>query len=294
MISAEVGPPRYMVAAWITQRAGSSPAPVATAAPSSIGAASSLSRWIAGPPAREIAPATPPPWRSSVFAALAIASTSSAVTSPSMTSISATRRAYRGVGSGSSERSSDHAFRHQTRRHVPRLRVARPHGHHPHAERAPGRRPADPHTRPRPLLPEGAPAAPRAGRLPAEDRGGLHPDRHDLDRRAPRAPGVPPLGRRAVDLPLRPRADRPEGPRHPGVHRPRARPDDPAHARAQARAGRPQHLQRLLVLGPAVRLRPLARPARRHQRDPPGLGPEHAGAARGLGRGRPVALPRLG
>ena len=29
-------------------------------------------------------------------------------------------------------------------------------------------------------------------------------------------------------------------------------------------------------------------------RDPPGLGPEHAGAPRGLGRGRPLALPRMG
>ena len=30
------------------------------------------------------------------------------------------------------------------------------------------------------------------------------------------------------------------------------------------------------------------------QRDPPGLGPEHAGAPRGVGRGRLLALPRLG
>ena len=37
-----------------------------------------------------------------------------------------------------------------------------------------------------------------------------------------------------------PEPDRPAGPRHPGVHRPRERPDDPAHARAQARARRPQ------------------------------------------------------
>ena len=66
----------------------------------------------------------------------------------------------------------------------------------------------------------------------------------------------------AMDLPVRPRADDPEGPRHPGVHRPRPRPDDPAHARAQAGTGRPQHLQRLLVLGPPVGRRPVARPAR--------------------------------
>ena len=82
-----------MVAAWITHREGISPAVVATAAPSSIGAHSSLSAWTSGPPAREIAPATPPPWRSSVFAALAIASTSSLVMSPSMTSITVIARA---------------------------------------------------------------------------------------------------------------------------------------------------------------------------------------------------------
>ena len=56
----------------------------------------------------------------------------------------------------------------------------------------------------------------------------------------------------------------------------------------------PQHLQRLLVLGSPVGRRPLARPARGDERDPPGLGPEHAGPPRGLGRGRPLALPRMG
>ena len=61
-------------------------------------------------------------------------------------------------------------------------------------------------------------------------------------------------------VPLRPRADGPAGPRHPGVHRPRERPDDPVHAGAQAGTGRPQRLQRLLVLGSPVRGRPLARP----------------------------------
>jgi quercetin dioxygenase-like cupin family protein len=39
--------------------------------------------------------------------------------------------------------------------------------------------------------------------------------------------------------------------------------------------------------------RPLARPARRDQRDPPRLGPEHPWPPRGLGRGRPLALPRV-
>ena len=46
--------------------------------------------------------------------------------------------------------------------------------------------------------------------VPAEARGGLHADRHDRDRRAPHAAGVPRLGRRAVALPVGPRAHRPE------------------------------------------------------------------------------------
>ena len=89
MISADVGPPSSIVAAWITQRAGISPAVVSTASPSPIGARSSDSRCTAGPPARVIAPATPPPWRSCVLAALAIASTSRVVTSAARTSSSA-------------------------------------------------------------------------------------------------------------------------------------------------------------------------------------------------------------
>ncbi len=44
MISADVGPPRCIVAAWITQRHGSSPAPVATAPPNSIGAAAAVAQ----------------------------------------------------------------------------------------------------------------------------------------------------------------------------------------------------------------------------------------------------------
>ena len=146
----------------------------------------------------------------------------------------------------------NHAFRHRARSHLSRLRTARPHGDPAKAQRATGRRPADPHSRARPLLPEGAPAASGARRVLPEDRGRLHADRHDLDGRAPHEPGVPCIGRRAVAVPLRPGAHGPAGPRHPGVHRPRARPDDPAHARAQAGARRPQRLQRLLVLGPAV------------------------------------------
>ena len=55
----------------------------------------------------------------------------------------------------------------------------------------------------------------------------------------------------------------------------------------------PQRLQRLLVLGPPVGRGPPPRPARRDARDPPGLGPEHPGAPRGLGRRRPLPFPRV-
>ena len=81
MISAEVGPPSSIVAAWMTQRAGMSPAVVSTASPSPIGARSFDSRSSSGPAARWIAPATPPPCISCVFAAFVIASTSSCVMS---------------------------------------------------------------------------------------------------------------------------------------------------------------------------------------------------------------------
>ena len=70
----------------MTQRAASSPADVSTASPSPIGAAARDSSSTAGPPARAIAAATPPPCSSRVFAALAIASTSSAVMSASSAS----------------------------------------------------------------------------------------------------------------------------------------------------------------------------------------------------------------
>src|SRR6476660_6252405 len=71
----------------MTYRAGMSPAVVSIASPRAIGAFSSDSRCIAGPPAREIAAATPPPCLSRVLAALVIASTSSRVTSACLTSI---------------------------------------------------------------------------------------------------------------------------------------------------------------------------------------------------------------
>ena len=87
MISADVGPPSTIVAAWMTQRHGIAPPEVSTASPSPIGAAARDSASIAGPPARAIAAATPPPCSRSVLAALAIASTSSAVMSASSASM---------------------------------------------------------------------------------------------------------------------------------------------------------------------------------------------------------------
>src|SRR4051812_11016909 len=92
MMSAEVGPPSSIVAAWMTQRDGISPALVSTASPSPIGDLAALSRWSSSPAARAIAPATPPPCSSWVLAALAIASTASVVMSASRTSTSAMRR----------------------------------------------------------------------------------------------------------------------------------------------------------------------------------------------------------
>src|SRR5207302_5775437 len=56
-----------------------------------------------GPAARAIAAATPPPWRSSVLAAFATASTSSAVTSARLTSISGTPRMLTSSRSGGTE-----------------------------------------------------------------------------------------------------------------------------------------------------------------------------------------------
>ena len=89
MISAEVGPPRSIVAAWMTQRADISPAVVSTASPRPIGACAFDSRSSSGPAARLIAPATPPPCISCVFAAFVIASTSSCVMSAWITSSAA-------------------------------------------------------------------------------------------------------------------------------------------------------------------------------------------------------------
>src|SRR6187551_4014479 len=75
-----------MTAAWTTCFARRFPAPVAIAWPTAIGACATASCSISDPPARLIAPATPAPIQSSLFAAFAIASTSSSVMSPSTTS----------------------------------------------------------------------------------------------------------------------------------------------------------------------------------------------------------------
>src|SRR5206468_5395645 len=75
--------------------------------------------------------------------------------------------------------------------------------------------------------------------------------------------------------------------------RPRARPDDPPHPRAQARAGHPQHLQRLLVLGASLLRGSLLRPTDRNSRDPPRLGSRQARAARSVGCGRLLAISRV-
>ena len=58
-------------------------------------------------------------------------------------------------------------------------------------------------------------------------------------------------------------------PRHRGVHRPRAQPNDPPHAGAQAGADHPQRLQRVLVLGAPVVLRVGWTSGRRRARSAP-------------------------
>src|SRR3989304_5528459 len=70
--------------AWTTQRAGRPPAPVATAGPGGVpaGYLARSSAVIAGPPARWIAPSTPPPPLSALLAALTMASAANAVMSP--------------------------------------------------------------------------------------------------------------------------------------------------------------------------------------------------------------------
>src|SRR5262245_20939809 len=77
-----------MTAPWITCCAARLPAPVATASPSSIGPLATASRSISAPPTPLIARATPAPIQRWLFAAFAIASTSSSAMLPSTTSSS--------------------------------------------------------------------------------------------------------------------------------------------------------------------------------------------------------------
>src|SRR5689334_10924714 len=81
----------------MTWRAGRSPAPVAFASPGSQPPSRRHSARIAGPPARWIAPSTPPPPRSDGFAAFTIASTSCSVMSPT-TKVTPTLSGRRGRG----------------------------------------------------------------------------------------------------------------------------------------------------------------------------------------------------
>src|SRR5205807_2151458 len=77
-----VAPPSRMLAAWITNRAFNFPPVVMAAYPTGMLPISSHSRWMASPPFRRMAPATPPPRIKSLFAALTMASVSISVRSP--------------------------------------------------------------------------------------------------------------------------------------------------------------------------------------------------------------------
>ena len=163
--------------------------------------------------------------------------------------------------------------------HVPRLRAPRPHRRPPQAQRPARRRPADSHAGAGPLLPEGAPAAPGARRDTPRSPSAT-PRSSPLRRRPPRAQEF----RASVGAQWTFLADPgecPEGPRHPGVHRPRPRPDDPSHVRAQAGTGVHSIHNGYWFWG-----RPstddLWHDLRGVRADPPRLGSEQAGAARGL------------
>ena len=86
MISALVRRSCPMTAAWITQRAGSRPAVVATASPIAMGPLATASRSTSAPPARLRAPATPAPIHRRSLAAFTTTSTANVAMSPSTTS----------------------------------------------------------------------------------------------------------------------------------------------------------------------------------------------------------------
>src|SRR4051812_24370939 len=225
---ASVRPPACsIVEACITQRAGIGPAVVSTASPTGTGARSRDSRSSSSPPARAIAPATPPPCISCEFAALAIASTSSFVMSACSTVSSATahmlpeRLAARAEGPGGArllagrvrgadrhrdlhaavmaERPGDRPApaRAESQPHLGRLREVAPH----RAERVALLRPRDPH-----LPPHGEPAR-RAARELQPQAALAH---HALARLALYPDGGPGTGARrervAVDARHRPGA----------------------------------------------------------------------------------------
>ena len=125
MISAEVGPPSSIVAAWITQRLGMSPGGGLDRL-AEVGSARAR-RSRPGRPARRRArspPRRPPPCLSWVLAAFAIASTSSLVTSAWRTSIGSATRAIvsdRAGGEGGRSRLSDDVDETVRARHLDEL-----------------------------------------------------------------------------------------------------------------------------------------------------------------------------
>ena len=108
---------------WITCRAGSLPAVVAFASPVSHPPSRRLSSRIADPPARWIAPSTPPPPSKDELAALTIASTSCFVMSPSTSSMRPTQEAY--VRRAESHREERDEARRARRRAAQRRRSRR-------------------------------------------------------------------------------------------------------------------------------------------------------------------------
>ena len=177
---------------------------------------------------------------------------------------------------------------------VPGLRAARPHEDHSQAQRAARRRPADPHARARPLLPEGAPAAPASS--PA-----FYPqiavaytqiatiatdDHHTIQEfRASVGAQWPFLSdpERTVqqDLDIQEYTDPEHDPMIP--HTLVLKPGLVVHSIYNG----------YWFWGRPVGRGPPPRPARRDARDPAGLGSQHARASRGLGRRRPLSIPRL-
>ena len=181
-----------------------------------------------------------------------------------------------------------------TRRHVPRLRAARSHESAPQAQRAAGRRSADPHARARPLLPEGAPAAPRTRRVLSEDRRRLHPDRDDLDRR-------PITSCKEFRASV--------GAQWPFLSDPERTVQKDLDIQEYTDPEHDPMIPHTLVLKPGLVIHSIyngywfwGRPSvddlwhdlrAVSQRDPPRLGPQPPGPARGVGCGRSQALPRL-